>query len=94
MEEDDSLTRDMLLQYARTAIRDGKIPGKPSTRVFGGPGKGERCSICDTPITAMGLDLEFEPEGITCQAHLDCFSAWQTECENGEATTAFARTAS
>ena len=78
------MTRDELNQHARRAIRSGKMPCKSSPRVFGGRGNGESCTVCDSPITAAGLDLEFEPEGLTRQVHLDCFAAWQAECQNPE----------
>ena len=73
---------DDLRQRAREAIRGGKIPQHPVKRMWGGPGAGEACTICSQPVGGLGIDLEFSQETAKYAVHIDCFAAWQAECEN------------
>jgi hypothetical protein len=52
--------------------------------MWGGPGASEPCTICGQPVGQLGLDLEFvqDADAATYTVHVDCYGAWQAECEN------------
>jgi hypothetical protein len=57
-------------ERARAAIQAGKIPLRCPDRVWGGPGVGAPCAVCDLPITRdqREFEIEFERSGGAGQA--------------------------
>ena len=76
---------------AREAIRAGKLPNRRAERMWGGPGFGAACRVCDRPVERdeLGFELEFEQDGgAPCpgehHVHIRCFAAWEFELQNSE----------
>jgi hypothetical protein len=65
------------------AIRDGRLPNRLPSQVWGGWGDGQQCSLCDRPITPEQTEVEFEldtdggSDGPTYRMHTDCYKAWE-----------------
>jgi len=75
----DSLTLRALI---RTKLAEGRLPTETMPRVWGGPGKGERCDACEKIITSKELIMEglpFEGAPSPIQLHVECFYIWDTE---------------
>ena len=75
-----------LRQKVREAIQAGKIPDRRPDRMWGGPGTGVPCIICDEAVDrdGVGFELEFAREGDhlrlrNCPVHVLCFEAWELE---------------
>jgi hypothetical protein len=71
-----------LLERARRAIAARELPRGVSSRVWGGRGSGQPCSLCSQPI---GLnDVEIELEGVEAAAgvrfHSKCHLLWLEAC--------------
>ena len=68
-------------ERARAAIRAAMIPIRRPDRVWGGPGAGAPCAVCELPITRDQLELEFDQVGApdTLHFHIRCFAAWELE---------------
>jgi hypothetical protein len=47
-------------------------------------GIGDHCAICSGSVSELGLDLEFfsDDGGGKFPIHIDCFAAWESECQN------------
>jgi hypothetical protein len=81
---DEKFLRDK----AREAIRAGNLPARPPDQVWGGPGTGARCAVCDglTSPDETELEIEFSGGGrsgaSTYYFHLRCFSMLELEREN------------
>lgn len=80
-----------LRQKVREAIRTGKLPNRPPQQLWGGPGAGARCTICDSPVHCDEVEFEFQfvrdgdhPRLSNSHVHLRCFVAWELECQNCE----------
>lgn len=75
----------LLRQHAREAMKERELPNRRPDRMWGGPGNGASCAICQTPVTAqeMGFDLEFGHRSgwpVTTHAmHIRCFAVWELE---------------
>ena len=86
MATDQTIGEESLLRLrAREAIGTGALPSKASTRVFGGPGSGQRCALCQQAIGQEELEFElvFALNGVqprTHHLHVHCFVAWEREC--------------
>jgi hypothetical protein len=75
-----------LREKARAAVERGKMPARRPDHMWGGPGTGAECSVCEEPVTRG--DLEFEIE-FACDGenadpdkhhvHIRCFAAWEFE---------------
>jgi hypothetical protein len=79
---DESLLRDK----ARDAVQKGKMPPRKPGRMWGGPGVGVSCAVCELPVTKDQLEIEFEfahdgngPELDRFRVHVRCFAAWEFE---------------
>ena len=73
---------DTLRRLVNEKLTDGRLPLNSIPRVWGGPGNGETCDVCETPVT----HLEFIMEGISLapdkkplQMHVGCFHLWDDE---------------
>jgi hypothetical protein len=71
---------------AREAIRSRRLPNRAPERMWGGPGVGASCVICDTPVKRdeVEFELEFAPDGgdpdpRNYHVHVRCFAAWEFE---------------
>lgn len=72
---------------AHEAIRAGRLPTYPPTRMNAGLGLGAVCPVCGERVTReeSGWELGFTPpaatEGISlnCDVHISCFVAWELE---------------
>jgi hypothetical protein len=74
---------------ARQALTAGKLPNARPERIWGGPGFGACCTVCSQPVKGdeIGLELEFARDGAAADpsnphVHLQCFAAWESECQN------------
>jgi len=83
-----------LRERARQAIEAGKLPSCRPKSMWGGPGIGACCGICDKPV--MHDETEFEIEFAQndrsrrivdyYHLHLKCFAAWEFERHKFEPT--------
>jgi hypothetical protein len=76
-------------EKAREAIQGGKLPSRDPDRMWGGPGTGANCAICNAPVKPDDIEFEiaFDRHGdgaglLTYRFHNQCFVAWQFECLN------------
>lgn len=69
-------------------MRSGKVPGRPPDRMWGGPGTGTQCSVCNAPVNPDEVEFELEflwpTQLVTYHVHVDCFAAWECERESLE----------
>jgi hypothetical protein len=80
-----------LRRLARLALDDGKLPRAEPARMWGGPGTGEMCAVCDLPISAPDLEYELQydrqnhlqPGLQIYRLHLRCFAVWELERTRG-----------
>jgi hypothetical protein len=82
---------ETLREKAREAIEAGKLPSRRPERMWGGPGAGAHCRICDKLVEPdeVEFELEFmrddESRGKdNYHVHLRCFAAWEFERQNFE----------
>jgi hypothetical protein len=75
-----------LREKAREAIQAGKLPDRRPERMWGGPGVGASCVICDKPVTREEAEFELEfaqddgnPSARNYHIHVRCFAAWEFE---------------
>jgi hypothetical protein len=71
---------------AQEALRGGRVPSHPPSRMNAGRGLGAPCMICSEQVTRdePGWELEFSPaegggQGLVCDMHVSCFVAWELE---------------
>jgi hypothetical protein len=76
----------LLRERARVAIRNGKMPSRQPDRMWGGPGVGAACSVCELPIgkDQLEFEIEFAHDGAEpgldkYHVHVRCFAAWEFE---------------
>ena len=72
-----------LRPIARERIAKGQLPRQEPSHMWGGPGSGEFCSLCDKPIEPYQLEYEIEQREATVETfrfHSVCLSIWQLEC--------------
>ena len=76
---DDAVVR----HAARQAIQARKLPDRLPERTWGGPGTGNRCTICESAVGAEELELELEfrdddgPVLRTYTVHARCWATRQ-----------------
>jgi hypothetical protein len=74
-----------LREKAREALEKRKWPNRPPDNVWGGPGTGARCDVCETSIPQGETELEIEfaqgdpPGPRNYYVHARCFSALEVE---------------
>ena len=77
------MSDETLRLQAREAIRNGRIPKSHPQRMWRRAGIGDHCAICSGSVSELGLDLEFFSDGGgKFPIHIDCFAAWEFECQN------------
>jgi hypothetical protein len=73
-----------LRALARKRIAQGQLPREAASRMWGGHGTGQRCTLCDSPIQCDEVEFEVEEhrDGTvqTFRFHMICQSVWQLEC--------------
>ena len=77
---------NILREKARPIVRDGKLPNRPPDRIWGGPGVGAACTVCDLPVRTdeKELEIQFARDGDNpgldkFHLHVRCFAAWEFE---------------
>lgn len=74
-----------LREHARRALQQDKMPNRQPDRLWGGPGVGAPCTVCDKPVSKneMEFEVQFSIDGIAAphfvvfHVHVRCFSAWE-----------------
>ena len=73
------------------ALRNGRLPARRPDSIWGGPGAGACCTICDAHLSddEMELEIEFAREdGLGADryhVHVSCFAQWEAELRKTEA---------
>jgi hypothetical protein len=82
---------ELLRRLVSEKLADGRLPLNSIPRVWGGPGNGETCDVCEAAVTPH----EFIMEGISLapgkrplQMHVGCFHLWDDERRRGSETIA------
>lgn len=69
---------------ARERIAQGLLPCETPSKMWGGPGSGQPCALCDKPIKSNEMEYEIEAflEGRaqSLRFHVLCEAIWQLEC--------------
>jgi hypothetical protein len=75
-----------LREQAREHLESGKLPDMSPRRVWGGPGVGNECGVCDLAVTEDQSEMQVEflrDHGAEVlqifHFHLRCFAAWELE---------------
>ena len=75
---------NQLRLQARELIQQGHLPGVEPSQLWGGPGTGQRCSLCGDAINSNDFEYEIEQrangDARTYRFHFMCHAAWQLEC--------------
>ena len=71
---------------ARDVLDTGKLPNRRPDRVWGEPGAGAPCTVCDLPVPHDQVEFELEfaragddPGLDKHHVHIRCFAAWESE---------------
>jgi hypothetical protein len=68
---------ERLSEIIRGKLNDGKLPYNSIPRIWGGPGQGEQCDVCEVAISAPAFLMEDIAEGGGgVQFHVRCFYLW------------------
>lgn len=70
-----------LVKIVRAKLADGKLPHNSIPRVWGGPGNGEACDVCETIVTKDEFIMEgigVEGSRTPVQFHVRCFYLWDS----------------
>ena len=79
-----------LRDAARRAIVAGRLPHEQWAHLWGQPGDGRPCAVCDAPLRRDQLTVGVQfPQIPTVEAgafyvHLACFAAWDQERQRFE----------
>jgi len=78
-----------LRQKVREVIQARKLPNRHPRRMWGGPGVGADCTMCNRSIQRdeLELEIEFARENNAdtvdkYHVHILCFAAWERERRN------------
>lgn len=77
--ENRSLRVVGLRHLVRIKLRRGVLPYESAPRLFGGPGAGGSCGVCDLPLVAKQLVMAVPMNGSFVELHADCFMLWDDE---------------
>jgi hypothetical protein len=77
------MDEEALRARARVKLKGGDLPREPEVRLWGGPGFGLPCAVCDIaiPLSEMEYEAQF-PAGYTLKVfrfHRICHAVWQLE---------------
>ncbi len=77
----DTATEESWLgERVRALLAANELPHEPATHVWGGPGGGYRCAVCQNPISAEQVEFEaLFPSQTTARFHRSCHAAWERE---------------
>jgi hypothetical protein len=77
---------NVLREKVREVIQAGPLPNRPPRRMWGGPGVGADCTMCNMSIQRDELELEIEyvRDGNAdtvdkYHVHVRCFATWERE---------------
>jgi len=77
-----------LRPIARERIAKGQLPREVPSKIWGGPGSGQPCALCDKPIRHEEVEYELEvhidENARQLRFHLVCQSVWQLECARAQ----------
>ena len=76
-----------LLERARRAIAARELPPGVSSRVWGGRGSGQLCSLCGQPIDFNDVEIELEEVEAAAgvRFHSKCHLLWLEACTSEDA---------
>jgi hypothetical protein len=79
-----------LREKVRNAIRAGKLPNRQPDHIWGGPGSGANCAICEAALERDGVELEiqFLPDPRSAgsyRVHVECFAMFESERQSRRA---------
>ena len=73
-----------LRPLARARIAQGLLPCTTLNKMWGGPGSGQPCALCDKPVSSNEMEYEIEASvdgGVrSLRFHVVCEAIWQLEC--------------
>jgi hypothetical protein len=73
---------DALRIRARDRITQGKLPRAAAARIWGGPGAGAPCDLCDFPILSNEPEFELQMDSSNAatvvRLHRLCHAVWDT----------------
>jgi hypothetical protein len=77
------MSDETLRLKAREAIWSGRL-SRERPRSMRKSSADACCAICSVPVGELGLALEFVGDGGALEhaVHVDCFAAWELECES------------
>jgi hypothetical protein len=86
------LTSDdgVLRERVRQAIKAGKLPSRRPDGMWGGPGAGAECTVCNAPVKEDEVEFEVEfrngnGSGLDrYRVHRRCLAVWESERHNLE----------
>lgn len=77
-----------LRPVARERIATGQLPCAAASRMWGGYGTGQLCSLCGEPIQPEEIEYEIEHDDAAAvralRFHVVCQSVWQLECARAD----------
>lgn len=79
---------DALVELARDRLSKGRLPVGSPQRIWGGPGNGAVCALCEQVVTRLDIEFEVEfevqfalaaPGSRTLHFHRRCHAIWDAE---------------
>ena len=74
----------ILREKARQAVEQRRLPNRPPDRLWGGPGVGAPCAVCDRPVekAEMEFEIQFARDGgipyfDVFHVHTRCYAVWE-----------------
>jgi hypothetical protein len=70
---------DTLMAQIREGMARGRLPCVDCAATWYGPGRGQRCAVCDHRIlgSELGIDCDI-PDGTTLRLHARCYEVWHS----------------
>jgi hypothetical protein len=83
-------SHESIRQMIRRRLVDRTLPRATPSRIWGGPGLGLTCGVCELPVTADQSELQVElfdgyeaPMLEVLHLHTVCFALWELERTDG-----------
>lgn len=70
-----------LFARVRERLIDGTLWPLTDGQVYGSPGTGAECGVCDQPITTDDLEYEVAGPTMIVHVHVACYQAWSGESQ-------------